>query len=197
METQKYLYHLVTRNKMNPGQILQLGKDSNNTLYRFFFEKEILNSSGEDFYQILENNFENNGIILDAENSEVALKYSGLTVRAIRETILEMIRLQDFPEHPSRLSCLYAARSFEEAMKWKQIFDSFNRKVLQIVNIKYDGKYFEGDGEQLPKANGESFCTKIQQARVYWQGNTSNALPEILIDGKIEVGEIVEEFEFN
>ncbi len=34
----------------------------------------------------------------------------------------------------------------------------------------------------------------ISQAREYWKGNMSNELPELLINGKIEVIEIIEEF---
>ncbi|MCQ6547307.1 DUF2441 domain-containing protein, partial [Bacillus wiedmannii] len=43
-----YTYHIVTRKKMNIGQIIHFDKNQTNTLYRFFFEREQLNSSGED-----------------------------------------------------------------------------------------------------------------------------------------------------
>ena len=38
------------------------------------------------------------------------------------------------------------------------------------------------------------FSRKIDQAREYWLGNVKNELPEILIDGKIEVVEVIEDF---
>jgi hypothetical protein len=56
------------------------------------------------------------------------------------------------------------------------------------------GSYFEGDGELLPKEDGACFSVKIEQAREYWEGNVKNELPELLINGKIEVIEIVEDF---
>ena len=59
--------------------------------------------------------------MLDAEDAQVAIRYSDITGRAIREVILEMVRLQEFLDRPSRLSCLYAARNIEEALKWKLI----------------------------------------------------------------------------
>ena len=49
------------------------------------------------------------------------MNYMDQTIRAIRETIVEMIRLQEYPNYPSRLSCLYAAKSYEDALKWKSI----------------------------------------------------------------------------
>lgn len=105
-----------------------------------------------------------------------------------------MVRLQEFSERPSRLSCLYAARNVEEALRWKQIFESYNRNVLQIVKVTFDGNYFEGDGDLLPRLSGEPVSAKIQQAQAYWRGTTAHALPEVLIDGRIEVTEVVEEF---
>ncbi len=68
------------------------------------------------------------------------------TIRAARETIVEMVRLQEFPEYPSRLSCLYAAKAMKMLLKWKALFDSYNREVLQIVKLRVIGSSFEGDG---------------------------------------------------
>lgn len=108
-----------------------------------------------------------------------------------------MIRLEAFPNYPSRLSCLFAAKNEEDAWKWKELFDSFNRGVLQIVKLKVNGSYFEGDGSLLPKEDGASFAKKIEQAKKYWQGNLQNELPELLINGEIEVVEIIHDFSEN
>ncbi|MFC3745325.1 DUF2441 domain-containing protein [Paenibacillus sp. GCM10012306] len=193
-ERELYAYHLVTRKKMDLGQIISFDKDQKNTLYHFFFEKEQLNSKGEDFIQILEGHFTNDGLKLDKENADVAIKYVGQTIRAIREVIVEMVRLQEYPEFPSRLSCLYAAKSYQDALKWKEIFDSYHRRVLQIVKLRVTGTIFEGDGSLLPKEEGTPFSLKIEQAREYWKGNKNNELPELLINGRIEVAEIIDEF---
>ncbi|WP_088011560.1 DUF2441 domain-containing protein [Gottfriedia acidiceleris] len=193
-DTEMYVYHIVTRKKMNLGQIIDFDGDQKNTLYSFFFEKEQLNNKGEDFIQIFYRHYTEVGFKQDAENAEVAKKYVGQTTRAIREVILEMVRLQEYPEYPSRLSCLYAAKSYEDSLKWKEIFDSFNRKVLQIVKLRVNGSSFEGDGNLLPKEDGLPFAKKIEQAREYWMGNVKNDLPELLINGKIEVVEIIDDF---
>ncbi|MDC2864490.1 DUF2441 domain-containing protein [Bacillus sp. BP-3] len=191
---EKYVYHIVTRKKMNLGQIINFDKKQNNTLYHFFFEREQLNAKGEDFIQILQNHYTDKGLNLNKENTEVAIKYVDQTIRAIREVIVEMVRLQEYPDYPSRLSCLYAAKNYEDALKWKELFDSYNRNVLQIVKLRVIGNSFEGDGNLLPKEDGAPFSQKIEQAREYWKGNVKNELPELLINGTIEVVEIINDF---
>ncbi|SLM84806.1 MULTISPECIES: DUF2441 domain-containing protein [Vagococcus] len=124
------------------------------------------------------------------------LDYVDQTTRAVRETIVEMVRLEAYPSYPSRLSCLYATKNYEEALQWKTIFDSYNRHVLQIVKLKVQGLIFEGDGNLLPKEDGRSFSKKIAQARIYWQGNKKSELPELLVNGRIEVVEMLEEYRY-
>ena len=189
-----YVYHIVTRKRMALGQKFSFDKNQKNTLYHFFFEKEQLNSKSEDFVQILHGHYTNEGLKLDKENADVAYKYVEQTIRAIREAIVEMVRLQEYPEYPSRLSCLYAAKSYQDALKWKKLFDSYHRRVLQIVKLRVIGAIFEGDGSLLPKEDGIPFSRKMEQAREYWEGNINNELPELLINGKIEVVEIIDEF---
>ncbi|OCA90211.1 DUF2441 domain-containing protein [Bacillus sp. FJAT-27986] len=193
-ETEFYAYHIVTNKEMRMGQIINFDRNQKNTLYRFFFEREILNSKDEDFMQVLYSHFTDEGLHLNKENAKVVVDYADQTIRAIREVLAEMVRLQEYPEYPSRLSCLYAAKSYEEALKWKELFDTYNRKVIQIVKLRVVGNYFEGDGDLLPKADGVPFSQKIEQAREYWKGNVKNKLPELLINGKIEVTEIIHDY---
>ncbi|MBP3971536.1 DUF2441 domain-containing protein [Bacillus sp. WL1] len=193
-EQEFYAYHIVTRKKMKIGQIIHFDKNQNNTLFHFFFEREHLNSNGKDAMQILKEHYANEELHIKNENATVVMDYMDQTIRAVRETIVEMVRLQESPDYPSRLSCLYAARSYEDALKWKALFDSYSREVLQIVKLQVIGHCFEGDGNLLPKEDGIPFSQKIEQAREYWKGNVSNELPELLINGKIEVMEIIDDF---
>ncbi|PGB12905.1 DUF2441 domain-containing protein [Bacillus toyonensis] len=193
-EAEFYAYHIVTKKKMNIGQIIHFDKNQTNTLYHFFFEREHLNATGEDSIQILKSNYINNELHINNENAQIVMKYTDQTIRAVRETIVEMVRLQEYPEYPSRLSCLYASKSYEDALKWKALFDSYNRDVLQIVKLLVSGNSFESDGNLLPKEDGISFSRKIEQARDYWKGNSKSELPELLINGKIQVVEIIDDF---
>lgn len=189
-----FVYHIVTRKKMKIGQSIQFNKNQTNTLFHFFFERKHLNSSGEDSIQILKEHYTNEELHIKNENATVVMNYMDQTIRAIRETIMEMVRLQEYPDYPSRLSCLYAAKSYEDALKWKALFDSYNREVLQIVKLRVIGSSFEGDGNLLPKEDAISFSQKMEQAREYWKGNVNNELPELLINGEIEVVEIIDDF---
>ncbi|ENB9400747.1 TPA: DUF2441 domain-containing protein [Bacillus paranthracis] len=189
-----FVYHIVTRKKMKIGQSIQFNKNQTNTLFHFFFERKHLNSSGEDSIQILKEHYTNEELHIKNENATVVMNYMDQTIRAIRETIVEMVRLQEYPNYPSRLSCLYAAKSYEDALKWKALFDSYNREVLQIVKLRVIGSSFEGDGNLLPKEDAIPFSQKMEQAREYWKGNVNNELPELLINGEIEVVEIIDDF---
>ncbi|MEI2316219.1 DUF2441 domain-containing protein [Bacillus paramobilis] len=193
-EQEFYAYHIVTKKKMKIGQIIHFNTNQTNTLFQFFFEREHLNSNGEDAMQILKEHCTNEELHIKNENATVVMDYMDQTIRAVRETIVEMVRLQEYPNYPSRLSCLYAAKSYEDALKWKALFDSYNREVLQIVKLQVIGHCFEGDGSLLPKEDGIPFSQKIEQAREYWKGNIGNELPELLINGKIEVVEIIDDF---
>jgi len=188
-------YHLVTNNRMNIGQKIVFNSETKNNVFNFFFGKEFFNSKGEEYFQILKNNTSPEGIILKKEDADTILKYSDITIRGIRELITEIVRTNEFATKPSRLSCLYAARTFEEVLEWKNVFDSYNRKTLQIVKLKYDGNSFLGDGEKLPKNNAGSFINKMKEAREYWSSISKNNLPEMLIDGEITVIEILKEYE--
>lgn len=193
-QNELYAYHIVTRKKMTLGQIIRFDQNQKNTLYSFFFEREQLNALGQDTFQILREHHSTNGLNLNQENTQVVLNYADQSIRAVRETITEMVRLQEYPQYPSRLSCLYATKNYEDLLKWKAIFESYNRKVLQIVKLRVTGNSFEGDGQRLPKDDGIPFAQKIEQARAYWGGVNACELPELLIDGEIEVVEILEDF---
>lgn len=46
-------------------------------------------TKGEDFLYILESHISNDGLKLNKENADVAMKYVGQTIRAIREVSLK------------------------------------------------------------------------------------------------------------
>ena len=89
---------------MKIGQSIQFNKNQTNTL---LFERKHLNSSGEDSIQILKEHYTNEELHIKNENATVVMNYMDQTIRAIRETIMEMVRSQEYPDYPSRLSCLY------------------------------------------------------------------------------------------
>ena len=181
-------YHLVTRKPMYKGQVIDFSNGEHNRLYTFWMEREERTEDGRDVFDVL-----NDG---DAkENTKVVSSYVFCQSRAVRETIAELVRVKSFPDLPSRFSCLYVCKTLEETMKWKENFDSYNREVLQIVKLRTDKPAFTGDAALLPKVNGESFDKKLQQAYQYWAGETNGDMEETLISGKIEVVDIIEDYQ--
>ena len=187
-------YHLVTNTRLELGQKIIFNDKSKNKLYDFFFKKEFLNKEGSDYFRIINSGMSNTGLVLNNEDTEVVLKYNNITIRGIRELIVEIVRLEKYSKYPSRLNCLYVAKSYEDIIKWKKIFESYGRKILQIVKLETNGNQFEGDGELLPKEDGLCFDTKIKQADKYWASTSDIELSEVLIDGEIIVTEIVKEY---
>ena len=194
MSTTREYYHIVTRDKYEVGQKLVFSETTNNRLYDFFFKKEFLSSNGQDFFQVIKTGISNNGLQLNKEDTNLILKYNDITIRGIRELIVEMVRLQKYPSYPSRLNCLYVSETYEDISKWIKIFETYKRNILQIVKLKSNGNYFSGNGELLPKEDATSFEKKINQANEYWKNEGNTTLPEVLLDGEIEVVEIVNEF---
>lgn len=187
-------FHLTSKQKFHVGQKISINTHKTNVLYDFFLRKEIKSTEGKDIFEILGSNQTNSGLTLDVENTKLLTKYNDITLRGMREVITEMVRLQEFSYLPSRLHCLYAAKTYEEILEWKKVFDNYDRKYHQIVKLEVLGNFFEGDAELLPNTNGDSLEKKIIQARTYWTGEKTSNLIEMLITGEIQVSEIVHEY---
>jgi hypothetical protein len=143
------VFHLVTNQKFDMGQELSFDSNSKNTLFDFFLGNEVRNQSGQDIFQIVSENSKSGIMSFSSEESVILKKYLSLTSKSLRELVLELVRTQEFPHLPSRLSCLYAAKTYEDALKWKNIFDSYQRNVLQIVRLDVQGSVFEADNKRF------------------------------------------------
>lgn len=182
-------YHLVTRKPMYKGQIIDFSNGEHNRLYEFWMKRKERTEEGKDTFDIL------SGQDVREQDMSVVSTYVFCQSRAVRETIAELVRVKHFSHLPSRFSCLYVCKTLEEIKKWKENFESYNRTVLQIVKLRTNKLAFTGDATLLPKVNGESFDKKIQQAYQYWSGESCGEMTETLISGKIEVVEIVEDYQ--
>lgn len=122
------------------------------------------------------------------------------TLVALRELALEEVRQHKYPTYPSRLSCLYVSWTLEEAEKWCQLFIEWGRPTYQIVKLKIHGHYFVGDATLCFDAclNKEE---NLKLAEKYWTNHSNfhdqKAIPEILVDGEIEVVQIIKDVYIN
>lgn len=185
-----HYYHLVTRKPMYIGQKIIFDKKNKNRLYSFFLDNNFKNKSNESWDQIIQRL----DTTLDSEESSFLKNSLSHTSRAIREVVTEMIRLESFPLLPSRFECLYGTENLDDLIEWKELFESYNRIILQIVKLESTGPVFKGNASLLPDLEDSSFLEKIDQAKEYWSSPTDNHLSEVLIGGEITVTEIVEYF---
>lgn len=172
-----FVYHVVTEKPMYIGQRIVFDNGHHNGVYARVKEKlEIVN----DIYN----------------NPE---KYKGTELEhhtsvALRELALEKVRVCKYPAYPSRVACLYVSKTLEEAEKWFDYFISLDRPTFQIVKLKINGNVFYGDatkcfdGKLTEKEN-------LILAENYWENKDfdNSSISEMLVDGDIEVVEIVKD----
>lgn len=116
-------------------------------------------------------------------------------VHALRETVLELVRLRDHPDYPSRLACLFAARTYDHALAWRDLFEKNGRHVLQMVQVTTTGPTFAGDVSLLPRIDGAAVKDQLAQAQHYWDTPAAKEqLSEVLLGGRSVVTRVVRTF---
>lgn len=171
------VYHVVTENPMCIGQHIIFDKNHHNGVWQRVNEKL--------------------DMVNDIYNNPDKYKNTELehhTSVALRELALEKVRAEKYPEYPSRMACLYVSKTLEEAEKWFDYFVRLGRPTFQIVKLKVNGNIFYGDaakcfdGKLTEKEN-------LILAEKYWENTDFNksSILEMLVDGDIEVIEIVKE----
>jgi len=112
---------------------------------------------------------------------------------ARRELAMERVRRAGFPHCPSRMACLYASRTLEEARQWAEFFAGLGREVYSVVRLRVDGRIFTADACNCFDGTGDEARDDALALR-YWQCAPGSDRPvmETLIDGVITVDEIVD-----
>ena len=103
-------YHVVTERPMTVGQVLCLDETYPSGVYRRVMEK----------VPLVEEIYQNPG-------AWAGKPLEHHTMVALRELALEQVRREQFPQHPSRLHCLYVSETREEAQQWASFFASLGR----------------------------------------------------------------------
>ena len=116
--------------------------------------------------------------------------------KALRELALEELRINEYPNYPSRLASLYVSNSLDEALFWYNTFINQGRVVYQLVKVEVDGNSFTGDAWNCFRGTKDKE-SNLSLARRYWNNepNTSGETPiiETIVNGKIKVVEIIKE----
>lgn len=176
-------YHVVTDRPMQVGQHIFFDGENHNGVYNRVMSKlPIVN----DIYKCPKK--------YDAEKLERHTRV------ALRELALEKVRQREYPERPSRMSCLYVSESIEESEKWAELFIALGRPTYSIVELSVTGKAFAGDANNCFDATLDE-NENLLLAERYWKNlpNLQDEPPikEILISGDIEVKSIIKEIHKN
>lgn len=172
---EKYFYHVVTEKPMYVGQHIVFDENHHNGVWQRVNEKI--------------------DIVCDIYNNPKKYKDIELehhTSVALRELALEQVRVEKYPNYPSRMACLYVSKTLEEAEKWFDYFVSLGRPTFQIVKLQVNGNMFYGDAENC--FDGKlSEKENLIHAEKYWKNEDFNesSIIEMLVDGDIEVVKIV------
>lgn len=118
---------------------------------------------------------------------------------ALRELALEEVRLQKYPQYPSRMACLYVSREVEEARRWGEFFARIGRPTYCIVELKITGRIFVGDACNCFDGTPDK-ASNLAKAEHYWQNlpnEDGQPIWEMLADGDIEVVRVIDEINRN
>lgn len=192
---EQYFYHVVTEQPMKLGQIIIFDEHHHNGVYNRSMNFDFRNSKGDTALDILKNNMNDGRLNLEKDDTEVLHKYLECSIKGYRELILEIERNLENIQAPSRMACLYVSRNLEDAKKWADSFIYFGRPTYQIVLLKVLGNAFDGNAYHI-RTEAVSIDKQFEFAKAYWNNEPCEKnLVETIVDGRIEVIEIIEEFD--
>lgn len=176
-------YHVVSDKPKFAGQRFKVDEEHPNGVYERVQEQlEIV----EDIYK----------------NPE---KYEGTALShhvdvALRELALEKVRKEKYPQYPSRMAALYVSKTYEEAERWADYFARLGRPTYSVAKIEVNGRCYHGDAYKCFDGT-ISEAENLKQAEIYWLNGPNEdghePIVEVLVDGEIEVVEIMKEINAN
>ncbi len=178
-----FVYHVVTDRPMQVGQQIIFDEKHHSGVYQRVHEKmDIVKEIYECPVAYVEKELEHH------------------TAVALRELALEEVRKEKYPQYPSRMSCLYVSKTFEEADNWGKFFAEIGRPTYHIVKLDVQGNVFEGDATKCFKGTSDK-QENLRLAERYWENAEEDSeqppICEMLVDGCITVVEIVKEINAN
>lgn len=177
------VYHVVTDRNMRVGQKIVFDDNNHSGVYQRVISKlDVVNK------------------IYENPKNYKAEKLEHHTSVALRELALEEVRRDKYPFYPSRMSCLYVSKTYEEAERWGNFFAQIGRPTYSIVELDVKGNCFVGDATKCFDGRIDK-ATNIELAKIYWENpqteDYKNEVSEILVDGEITVAKIVKEINAN
>jgi len=119
----------------------------------------------------------------------------------ITELFFELVRQRLFPKALSRLSCIFASETLEDAERWMNIFlecskDGKNPPPESLWEIEFESsskpKPYDAKWLDVPPDDSFLFGAYLENARKYWNHvQTASPLPELLIPYPVVVSHLV------
>lgn len=169
-------YHVDKSAMLVPGQTLNL----------------FSNIKLDNLFDTYDNSFSNHG-----------LQYlNQYTDSSVWELCLEFVRLNHFPNFPSRLQSLFGVENLENALLWKGFLSHYTNSKINICKIDCSD-YFKFDARWItnPPAlassdnfnfNNNSIAKMLECSYKYWnQEMSSNPLMELLLVFPVKILEII------
>ena len=116
----------------------------------------------------------------------------------LREMAFEELRKKEFKDCPSRLRCMFLIDDKELCLK---NLTNFHHKghgsFFQVVAVKLNGNVFYSSATNT-RRSGLSYNDYYEMARTYWSQDQKSKLTinEILFEGKAEIVEVIQEYEY-
>lgn len=181
--TEREFFHVVTERPMKPGKLILFEGTGHSGVYTRVMDKlgmvEKIYADPRAF----------NGVELEHH-----------TAVALRELAMEHVRKESFPQYPSRMACLYVSETLKEAEDWAEFFaGNCQRPTYSIVRLTVRGRIFAGDACNCFDGTPDRE-RNLELARNYWLNGPNSAgrpVKELLVDGDIEVAEIIREINRN
>jgi len=127
--------------------------------------------------------------------SNIAYDVANHFMMLSREMLLESVRLEKYPDIPSRQRCIWLTKDMDSLLHWRNRLQSENE--TQYIEFSATGCIHECDASYL-MGDSELLSVSYENAEKYWKGemNASSSEPEILFEGTLKVTRVIPENEF-
>ena len=135
---------------------------------------------------------------LDVDSDELGFEPESLKMMIVLEALFEQARLKIAPWLPSRMNCVFTWPSFESAHRFRIQYvpegTIYRCRVIEGLAVELDGGLLP-PGINLvdlsPGALSDEVRAAQARAEKYWNAQASPDFPELLIVGRVEVVDLV------
>jgi hypothetical protein len=171
-----------------PGDVLQF--DGLNNYSRYLWEESLATTVGPVCFPLAV-------IAKLPEEGQMQLRtaMNSRLCKQVVEYVFEAVRLRQYPDRPSRKTCIFAGKTPETVVEWMRNFGACQRYQVLEIEPETTALIFDGDANLVcydtPPLSFIETC-----AEHYWKGaRTQQLLEEVLIQGSARIVRVIESVE--